>query len=96
MVVGVLRIRLRLQAQSLKEKRMVVKSVVERVRGRFNASVAEVSDLDEWDLATIGVVCVSNHSRHADAELQTIARQVEEWRLDAEVLDIDTEIIPLG
>lgn len=96
MVVGVLRIRLRLQAHSLKEKRMVVKSVVERVRGRFNASAAEVDDLDEWDLATIGVVCVSNESRHADAALQTIARQVEEWRLDAEVLDVETEIIPLG
>ena len=96
MVVGVLRIRLRLQAQSLKEKRMVVKSVVERVRGRFNASAAEVDDLDTWDLATIGVVCVSNESRHADAELQTIARQVEEWRLDADVLEVETEIIPLG
>jgi uncharacterized protein len=95
MVVGVLRIRLRLQAGSLKEKRTVVKSVVERVRGRFNAAVAEVDDLDTWDLATIGVVCISNEARHADRELQTIARQIEGWRLDAEVLEIATEIIPL-
>jgi len=96
MVVGVLRIRLRLQAQSLKEKRTIVKSVVERVRGRFNVAAAEVDDLDAWDLATIGVVCISNESRHADTELQTIARQIEEWRLDAEVLEVATEIIPLG
>ena len=93
MTVGVLRVRLRLEARSLKEKRTVVKSVVERVRARFNASAAEVDDLDTWDLATIGVVVVSNEGAHAGAQLQTIASAIAGWRLDAEVLEIETELI---
>ncbi len=94
MIVGVMRITLRIEAaHSLKDKRMVVKSVVERVRSRFNAAAAEVEDNDTWNLATIGVVCVSNASAHADAQLQTIADAITGWRLDAEVLDIETELI---
>ena len=93
MTVGVLRIRLRLPARSLKEKRTIVKSVVERVRARFNASAAEVDDADTWDRATIGVVVVSNDRRHADSQLQEIAGAITGWRLDAEVLDVETELI---
>ncbi len=93
MTVGVLRIRLRLQASTLKEKRAVVKSAVERVRSRFNASCAEVDDLDAKQFATIGAVCVSNDGQHAEAMLQAIARYIEESRLDAEVVEVETELI---
>ena len=96
MIVGVLRLTLRIDAaHSLKDKRTVVKSVVERVRARFNAAVAEVEDNDTWNLATIAVVCVSNESARADAQLQTIANAITGWRLDAELLDIETELIPV-
>lgn len=95
MTVGVLSIRLRIPAHSLKEKRAVVKSVVERIRGRFNASAAEVEDLDTWDLATVAVVCVSNESAHASAMLASILAFVEGERLDAEVLDVQTELLHL-
>ena len=92
MTVGIIRIRLRLPSRTLKEKRTIVKSVVERLRQRFNASVAEVDDLDDPAAATIAAACLSNDSHHADAQLQSIARAVEEWRLDAEVLEIATEL----
>ncbi|HET7737161.1 MAG TPA: DUF503 domain-containing protein [Tepidiformaceae bacterium] len=95
MTVGVLSIRLRIPAHSLKEKRAVVKSVVERIRGRFNASAAEVEDLDTWDLATVAVVCVSNEAAHASAMLASILAFVEGERLDAEVLDVQTELLHL-
>jgi uncharacterized protein YlxP (DUF503 family) len=93
--VGVLRIRLRLPAHSLKEKRMVVKSVIERVRTRFNAAASELEDLDTPGIAAIAVACISNDIRHCDQQLQVIARAIAEWRLDAEVLDVETELITL-
>ncbi len=93
MVLGLLRIRLRFVAHSRKEKRALVKSVVERLRHRYNAAVSEAGDLDALDLATIAVACLSSESAHADAQLQEIARTIENWRLDAEVVDVETEII---
>jgi len=92
--VGVLHIRLALPALTLKEKRTIVKSVVARLRTRFNASLAEVADLDDPGHATLAAACISNDARHADSQLQAIANAVEEWRLDAEVLGIETELIP--
>ena len=93
MTIAVLRVRLRLPSRTLKEKRTIVKSVVERVRNRFNASVAEVDDLDAVGLATIAAVVISNESRHADEQAQAIGAAIEEWRLDAELLDVSTELI---
>ncbi len=90
--IGVLTIRLALPAETLKEKRSIVKSVVERLRTRFNASVAEVGDLDAPGYATIAAVVVSNDGAHVDSQLQAIARAVEDWRLDAEVVDVATEL----
>ncbi|KAA0236664.1 MAG: DUF503 domain-containing protein [Dehalococcoidia bacterium] len=94
MVVGVLRLTLRIDAaHSLKEKRMVVRSVVERVRARFNAAAAEVDDHDTWNLATIGVACLSNEGAHAEAQLQAIVSAISSWRLDAELVEVETEVI---
>lgn len=93
MTIAVLRVRLRLPSRTLKEKRTIVKSVVERLRNRFNASVAEVDDLDSPGLATVAATVVSNESRHADEQVQAIAAAIQEWRLDAEVLEIETELI---
>lgn len=96
MTIGLLSVRLRLPSRTLKEKRTIVKSVVERLRGRYNASVAEVADLDVVGFATIAAVVVSNDGAHADAQLQEMARAIEEWRLDAEVLEVRTEVMVVG
>ena len=93
MTIGLLSIRLRLPSRTLKEKRTIVKSVVERLRTRYNASVAEVEDLDAVGFATIAAAVVSNDGAHADAQLQEMARAVEQWRLDAELLGIRTELM---
>jgi len=93
MQIGVLRVRLRLPSRTLKEKRTIVKSVVERLRNRFNASVAEIDDLDTPGIATIAAVVVSNRAQHADEQVQAIAAAIEEWRLDAEVIEVETELI---
>ncbi len=93
MTIAVLRLTLRLPAHSLKEKRAIVKSLVARLRTRFNASVAEIEALDAPERAVIGAVVVSNDSREADRQIQSIARTVEDWRLDAEIVGVETELI---
>jgi uncharacterized protein len=90
--IGVVRITLRLPSRTLKEKRAIVKSVVERLRQRFNASVAETGRLDDVATAIIAAACISTESRHVDEQLQAVARAVEQWRLDAEVVDVETEL----
>jgi uncharacterized protein YlxP (DUF503 family) len=95
MTVGVVRLRLALPSRTLKEKRAIVRSVVERLRNRFNAAITEADDLDDPARATIAAACLSNDRAHADSQLQAIASAVEEWRLDAEVLAVETELIAL-
>jgi uncharacterized protein YlxP (DUF503 family) len=90
----VLRFTLRIpESGSLKDKRQVVRSVMQRVRNKFQVAVAEVDDNDAWQIATIGVTCVSNSARHADEVLAEIVAYVEGSRLDAEVTDVETEVI---
>jgi uncharacterized protein YlxP (DUF503 family) len=95
MTLGILRLRLALPADTLKEKRAIVKSAIERLRHRYNAAVAEVEDLDTPSRATIAAAVISNDARHAESQLQAIANSVAEWRLDAELLEVETELIPL-
>ena len=64
-------------AQSLKEKRSVLKSLKDRVRDQFNVAVAEVGDLDKWQLSTFALVNVGNDQREIDAALQHLLRFVE-------------------
>lgn len=93
MPIAFVRIRLRLPSRTLKEKRTIVKSVVERLRNTFNASVAELDDLDSAGVGTIGAAVLSNDSRHADEQAQAIIAAVEDWRLDAELIDVEVELI---
>jgi len=65
------------ESHSLKEKRQVVRSIVSRLRQSFNVAVAEVEDQDLWQVATLGVVCVSGDSRHADEMCQKVVRFLE-------------------
>jgi uncharacterized protein YlxP (DUF503 family) len=65
-------------SRSLKDKRQVVSSLLARIRRQFNVAAAEVDDQDTWQVATLGVVCVSSDRRHADEMCQKVLRWVEE------------------
>jgi len=93
MVIGVCQITLSIdQAFSLKEKRHIVKSIIERLKSRFNASIAEVGLNDKWKNAIIGIACVSNETSHADSIMANIVNFVEkDGRV--EIIDYSTEII---
>ena len=71
--IGILYVRIFIpHAQSLKDKRSVLKSLKDRVRDRFNVSIAEVGDLDKWQLSTLAAVSVGNDRREIDPVLQHI------------------------
>ena len=73
MIIGVLEAELYMQGcSSLKEKRMIVKSLKDRVSKKFNVSVAELDYLDKWQRALIAFVTVSNSKKHTDEVLQKI------------------------
>lgn len=75
MVVLRMYVQLRLAAAtSLKDKRMVLRSVRDRLRNRFNVAVAEVGSQDEWRVIELGIVSVGSDGKIVDAELSAITR----------------------
>jgi uncharacterized protein YlxP (DUF503 family) len=96
MNVGVARVSLRLpENMSLKGKRQVLKSITSRVRHKFDVAVAEVDDNDNWQLATIGICCISNNKRHSNQVLSRVVQFIEGARFEAEILDYEIEIIDI-
>ncbi len=96
MNVGVCKIRLRLPDNlSLKGKRQVLKSVTARVRNRFDVSVAEAGDNDLWQLATLGICCISNDKRYTNEVLSKVVDFIIDGRFDVEILDYEMEILPV-
>jgi len=65
------------ESGSLKSKRQVLKSVIARLRNRFNVSVAEVDANDLWQRSVIGVAAVSNEGGHAHRMLSKVVQYVE-------------------
>lgn len=63
---------------SLKGKRQVSRSIAQRIRNRFNVSVAEIADLDRWQTLAIGVTCATNDSRHANEIMSKIVDYAED------------------
>lgn len=96
MNVGVCKIGLRLpENMSLKGKRRVLKSITSQLRNRFNVAVAEVDDNELWQLATLGVCCLSNDKRYTNEVLSKVAAFIANGRFDVEMLGYEIEILPL-
>jgi hypothetical protein len=93
MVVGTLELELLIRdAQTLKDKRRVIKSLKDRLLHRFPVSVAEVGSLDHWQHSQLGVAIVSNDSRHATEVLSKIVDFVRN-SVTAELVDYTMEIL---
>lgn len=92
-MIGVCTITLRAPwVRSLKEKRMVVKSIVEKVKNKFNVSIAEVDRQDAHETIVLGFACVSNETRHAQSTVDTVIRFIES-HTEAEIFDVFQEIL---
>jgi uncharacterized protein YlxP (DUF503 family) len=95
MHVSVCQIELRLpENQSLKGKRQVIKSIIARLQNRYKVSVAEVDNQNLWQLATLGIACVSNHRRHADETLSNVVKFIVQNYPDVELLSSEIETFP--
>ncbi len=78
MILGTLELELRFRgATSLKEKRSVLQSVLRRSRNRFNASIAEVADMDHKQRSQVAVAVVGNERQHIRQQLDTILAFIE-------------------
>jgi uncharacterized protein YlxP (DUF503 family) len=95
MVVGTLKIEFRIHDNhSLKGKRKIVRSMVDRVKHKFNAAVAEVGANDNWQKIELGISTVGNDRRHVDSSLGNILAFLESLYL-AEVVNTEMEILSL-
>lgn len=96
MFVGVLRLTFHIpQARSLKDKRSVVRKFRDRVRGRFDVSIAEVGDQDLYQRAVFGVGVVSSEATVCDSVLEKVAREAE-TQPECVLTDRQTEIVTFG
>ena len=92
MHVGVCTINLRiLESRSLKDKRRVIKSVIDRVKNRFNVSISEVGQQNAYQSAVIGVVSVSGDQHHLNKVLSHVVTFVEKMHL-VELVDYKIEL----
>jgi uncharacterized protein YlxP (DUF503 family) len=74
-------------------KRQVSKSIIERVKNKYNVSIAEVDDQDLWQLLTLGITCVSTSGPHANEILSKVVDFIQRSKFDMEMLDYEIEII---
>ncbi len=93
MVVGVGSIELLIHnSGSLKTKRQVVKSILGKVRSKFDVSIAEVDHHDKWQRCAIGFAVVTNERGHAHTLVENIVAYVEGLHI-AEIIDSQIEIV---
>ena len=76
---------------SLKEKRMIVKSLIAKLQNRFHVSVAEIDEQDTHQIIVISVAAIVPHNAMAESLMDKISVFVEE-NCEAEILDEDREI----
>lgn len=78
--------------RSLKEKRMIVKSITDKVKNKFNISIAEVDNLDMHQSIVIGIACVSNSAKHSNRCIQNVIEYIEQ-NTEAVIEKIEIEIL---
>ena len=93
MAIGLLTLEIYVpDSHSLKDKRQVLRSLKDRLRGRFNVAVAELDHHDNWQRAQVGIVSISNNAAHLEQSLRTILSDAEEV-LGRDLAGHDLEIL---
>lgn len=93
MLIGSLQLELHIpEANSLKSKRYVLRSMMDRIRSKFNVSASELDGQDLWQSSLIGVAVIGNEKKHMDQVLSQVLNLIrQEKRL--EVLDSKLEFL---
>jgi len=93
MIIGTMKLTLYAPwVHSLKEKRMVVKSICGKAVAKFNISISEVEDHDVHQTVVIGIACVTNDVSHCDSILDNVLKFIEN-NTEAEVVKIEREMV---
>jgi uncharacterized protein YlxP (DUF503 family) len=94
MVIGVCTLQISIPvAQSLKEKRRVVKSIIARVRNEFNVAISEVDDHDLWQSTVLGMACVGTSQSYAHGQLEAVIRFIDKQRPDCPIGAYEIEML---
>lgn len=95
MVIGVMIVEFHIHDnQSLKGKRKIVKSMIGKVKSRFNVSVAEIGANDKWQTIELGISAVGNDRRFIDSSLANVLSFLDSLYM-AELINSKSEIINL-
>ena len=93
MVIGTCSVQLYFsESGSLKRKRQFLKRIKDKVRNKFNVSIAEIEDNDLWQRATLGISTVANDGRFINEILSKVVKQIQSEN-GVEVLDYQIEIL---
>lgn len=93
MIIGTLEVKLHAPyVHSLKEKRMIVRSLLARIRNKFNVSACEVDEQDLHQIIVIGVAAVANNTRDCDHLLDTLIEFIQ-CNEEAQLVDVFREIL---
>lgn len=91
MIIGTAQIKLYAPwVSSLKDKRMIVKSMMAKTRHKFNIAIAEVEEQDTHQMIVLGIACVTGSTSHADSILDHVITFIED-HTEAEIISIDRE-----
>lgn len=91
--IGVLQFTLEIPyAETLKDKRNVIKALKDRLRRSFNVSISEIEDLDAPTVATLGAVVAGSDPAHVNSTMDHLLNDLNEWR-DGTMTDHQLEII---
>jgi uncharacterized protein len=78
MPIGLLTLEIHIpDARSLKDKRQILRSLKDKLRGHFNVAVAELDHQDLWQRSVIGVVSISSDDRHLEESMRAVAEESE-------------------
>ncbi len=91
--IGILYIRLFIgMAQSLKQKRMLIKGTKDKLKDRFNVSIAEIDCYDKWQIAVLAICMIGNDKRYVDSCLQNIIAFIDRYP-EIEISDYKIEFL---
>lgn len=93
MIIGVATVTIYIHhANSLKEKRGVLQSLIKRIRNKFNVAVAEIDEQDKWQVAVVGLSVIGGNTAHASSQLANIIAFIEQ-QVSIDVGYVETELL---
>ena len=93
MQIGILSVEIEIaHAESLKDKRAILNRIKDRVRAKFNVSIAEIDNHDVWNYASLGIAIVSNDQQYCNKVLSKVEDLIVSIR-DCEVEDVSTSFV---